>query len=103
MKVASDWQNSYADFKCRDIEFQVEDRVFLKVLLWKNVLRFGRKGELSPSFIGSYEVIERIGPVAYRLRLLIELECIHDVFHVFMLQKYRSDSSNVISVEEIEV
>ncbi|GMI65156.1 hypothetical protein HRI_000184900 [Hibiscus trionum] len=66
-------------------------------------MRFGRKGKLSPRFIGPYEVVERIGPVAYRLRLPTELEKIHDVFHVSMLQKYRSDPSHVIQMEEIEL
>ncbi|KAA3470845.1 DNA/RNA polymerases superfamily protein [Gossypium australe] len=67
------------------IEFQVGDKVFLKVSPWKKILRFGRKGKLSPRFIGSYEVIERIGSVAYWLALLTELERIRNVFHVSML------------------
>ena len=57
----------------------------------------------SPRFIGPYEVIERIGPVAYRLALPPELERIHNVFHVSMLRRYRSDPSHVIRREEIEV
>ncbi|GMJ09522.1 hypothetical protein HRI_004621400 [Hibiscus trionum] len=65
-------------------------------------MRFGRKGKLSLRFIGPYEVLERIGPVAYRLILPSELEKIHDVFHVSMLQRYRSDPSHVMPVEEIE-
>ncbi|KAJ9152415.1 hypothetical protein P3X46_025983, partial [Hevea brasiliensis] len=64
---------------------------------------FGRKGKLSPRFIGPYEVIERVGPVAYRLALPPELDKIHNVFHVSMLRRYRSDPSHVISMEEIEV
>ncbi|KAA3483692.1 DNA/RNA polymerases superfamily protein [Gossypium australe] len=63
LKATSDRQKSYADLKRKDIEFQVGDRVFLKVSLWKKILRFGRKGKLSPRFIGPYEIIERIGPV----------------------------------------
>ncbi|GMI80800.1 hypothetical protein HRI_001749300 [Hibiscus trionum] len=66
-------------------------------------MRFGRKGKLSPRFIGPYEIVERIGPVAYRLRLPSELEKIHDVFHVSMLRRYRSDPSHVMHVEEIEL
>ncbi|KAJ9159693.1 hypothetical protein P3X46_025175 [Hevea brasiliensis] len=79
------------------------DKVFLKVSPRKKVLRFGRKGKLSPRFIGPYEVIERVGPVAYRLALPPELDKIHNVFHVSMLRRYRSDPSHVISMEEIEV
>ena len=67
------------------------DKVFLKVSPWRKVLRFGKKGKLSPRFIGPYEVLERIGPVAYRLELSPELANLHDVFHVFMLRKYRYD------------
>ncbi|XP_052486502.1 uncharacterized protein LOC128041175 [Gossypium raimondii] len=103
LKAASDRQKSYADLKRRDIEFSVGDRVFLKVSPWKKVLRFGRKGKLSPRFIGPYEIIERIGPVAYRLALPRELENIHNVFHVSMLRRYRSDPSHVIPHTEIEL
>ncbi|KAA3484195.1 integrase [Gossypium australe] len=72
---------SYADLKRKEIEFQISDKVFLKVSFWKKVLRFGRKGKVSPQFIGPYEIIERIGPVAYRLALAPELDKIHNVFH----------------------
>ncbi|KAK8659958.1 hypothetical protein V6N13_030148 [Hibiscus sabdariffa] len=103
LKVASDRQKSYADLKRREIEYAVGDRVFLKVSPWKKVMRFGRKGKLSPRYIGPYEIVERVGPVAYRLLLPPELERIHDVFHVSMLRKYRSDLSHVMPVEEIEL
>ena len=89
--------------KRKEIEFEVGDRVFLKVSPWKKVLRFGKKGKLSPRFIGPYEIVERIGPVAYRLALPVELEKIHDVFHVSMLRRYRSDPSHIIEPEQIEL
>ncbi|KAL4325827.1 hypothetical protein GQ457_11G030650 [Hibiscus cannabinus] len=66
-------------------------------------MRFGRKGKLSPRYIGPYEIVGRVGPVAYRLLLPLELERIHDVFLVSMLRKYRSDPSHVMPVEEIEL
>ena len=69
LKAASDRQKSYADLKRRDITYEVGDKVFLKVSLWRKILRFGRKGKLSLRFIGPYEVLERINPVAYRLEL----------------------------------
>ena len=61
------------------------DHVFLRISPWKMVLRFGKKGKLSPCYMGPYEIVERIGEVAYRLRLPPELARIHDVFHVSML------------------
>ncbi|KAA3461399.1 pol protein [Gossypium australe] len=85
----SNRQKSYADLKRRDIEYSVGDKVFLKVSPWKEILRFGRKGKLSSHFIGPYEIIERVGPVAYRLALPPKLQKIHDVFHVSMLRRYR--------------
>ncbi|KAA0038428.1 Chromo domain-containing protein [Cucumis melo var. makuwa] len=67
------------------------------------VLRFGRKGKLSPRYIGPYQIIERVGPAAYRLELPTELARIHDVFHVSMLRKYISDPSHVLQVQPIEL
>ena len=65
-------------------------------------MRFGKKGKLSPRFIGPYEVIEKVGLVAYILALPPELEKIHNVFHVSMLRKYKSDPLHVVSSETIE-
>ncbi|KAA3473726.1 reverse transcriptase [Gossypium australe] len=103
LKEASDRQKSYADLKRKEMEYAVGDKVFLKVSPWKKVLRFGRKGKLSPRFIGPYTVVKRVGPVAYQLELPAELNQIHDVFHVSMLRRYRSDPSHVMPVAEIEV
>ena len=103
LKASSDRKKSYADLKMKDIEYEVGDKVFLKVSPWRKVLRFGKKGKLSPMFIGPYEVLERIGPVAYRLALPPELAKLHDVFHVSMLRKYRSDESHILPVQEIQV
>ncbi|KAA3474331.1 Transposon Ty3-G Gag-Pol polyprotein [Gossypium australe] len=103
LKEASDRQKSYADLKRKEFGFAVGDQVFLKVSPRKKVMRFGWKGKLSPRFIGPYRVLERVGPVAYRLELPLELERIHNVFHVSMLRRYRSDPSHIVPVEEIEV
>ena len=67
------------------------------------MLRFGKKRKLSSMFIGPYEVLERIGPVAYRLALPLELAKLHDVFYVSMLQKYRSDGLHILPVQEVQV
>ena len=80
------------------MEYEVGDKVFLKVSPWRKVLRFGRKWKLSMRFIGPFEVLERIGPVAYQLALSPELAKLHDVFHVSMLRKYRSDESHILTV-----
>ena len=103
LKVSKDRQKFYTNLKRKDIQYEIGEKVFLKVSPWKKVMRFGRKGKLSPMFIGSYEVIEKVGPVAYRLALPPELEKIHNVFHVSMLRRYRSNPSHVISSEIIEL
>ncbi|KAA3461706.1 DNA/RNA polymerase superfamily protein [Gossypium australe] len=85
------------------VQHQIGDKVFLKVSPRKKILRFGRKGKSSPRFIEPYETIERIGPMAYRLELPSKLEKVHNLFHVSMLRRYRSDPSQVISSVEIEI
>ena len=102
LKVVADRQKYYADLKRKDIQYEIIKKVFLKVSPLKKVMRFGKKGKSSPRFIESYEVIEKVGPVAYRLALPPELEKTHNVFHVSMLRRYRSDPSHVVSLEVIE-
>ena len=89
LKVAANRKNSYADLKRKDIQYEIDEKVFLKFSPWKKVMRFGRNGKLSLRFIGSYEAIKKVGPVAYRLALPLELEKIHNVFHVSMFRQYR--------------
>ena len=79
------------------------EKVFLRVSPWKGVMRFGNKGKLSPRYIGPYEILEIVGPLSYRLALPPELAKIHNVFHVSMLRRYRSDPSHVLRDSEIEV
>ena len=87
----------------RDIAYEVGDKVFLKASSWRKILWFGKKGKLSPRFIGPYEVLERIGLVAYRLALPPELAKLHNVFHVSMLRRYRSNESHILSVQDVKV
>ncbi|KAL0396311.1 UNVERIFIED_CONTAM: hypothetical protein Scaly_0079500 [Sesamum calycinum] len=82
----------------REMEYEVGEKVFLKVSPWRGILRFGKKGKLSPRDIGPYEILERVGLLAYRL-----LSQIHDVFLVSMLRQYRSDSSHILREPEIEI
>ena len=96
LKIDRDIQKSYADKRRRDLQFKVGGRVFLKVSPWKGVLRFGRRGKLKPKYIGPYEIIARVGPLAYRVYLPPELSKVHNVFHVSMLRKYILDPSHVL-------
>ena len=86
-KIARDIQKRYADNHRRDLQFEIGDRVFLKISPWKGVLRFGKRGKLSLRFIGPYEIVSKVGPVAYKLKLTLELSRIRDTFHVSMLRK----------------
>ncbi|KAL0551335.1 hypothetical protein IC582_010421 [Cucumis melo] len=103
MHTAQSRQKSYADVRRKDLEFEMGDKVFLKVAPMKGVLRFERRGKLSPRFVGPFEILERIGPVAYRLALPPSLSTVHDVFHVSMLRKYVPDPSHVVDYEPLEI
>ena len=83
--------------------FVIGDRVFLKISPWKSVLRFGKQGKLSPRYIGPYEIVSKVGPVAYNLKLPPELSRIHDTFHVSMLRKYISDPSHVLREQPMQL
>ena len=78
------------------------DKVFLKVSPWKGVLEFGRRGKLRPRYIGPYEIIAIVGPIAYRLDLSPELSKVHNVFHVSKLRKYIPDPSHVLKDQPVE-
>nr|GFA84988.1 putative reverse transcriptase domain-containing protein [Tanacetum cinerariifolium] len=78
-------------------------QVLLKVSPWKGVIRFGKKGNLTPRYVGPFEILERVGPVAYRLRLSEELSSIHDTFHVSKLKKYLADANMHLPLDEIKV
>ena len=87
----------------KDLEFEVEDQVFLKLSPRKGVVRFGKRGKLNPCYIGPFEIVDGIGPVAYRLDLPDEFSRVHNVFHISMLRKYIPDSSHVLETPEIEL
>ncbi|GJR39088.1 hypothetical protein Tco_1214772 [Tanacetum coccineum] len=102
-KAVRDCQKSYVDFRRKPLEFELGDRVLLKVTPWKGVVRFGKKGKLAPRYVGPFEILERIGPVAYRLRLSEELSGVHDTFHVSNLKKCLADASLHVPLDEIKV
>nr|GEY08818.1 putative reverse transcriptase domain-containing protein [Tanacetum cinerariifolium] len=87
----------------KPLEFIVGDYVLLKVSPWKAVVRFGKKEKLAPRFVGPFEIIERIGPVAYRLRFPEELNGVHDTFYVSNLKKCLADPTLQVPLDEIQV
>ncbi|GKC92669.1 hypothetical protein Tco_1158111, partial [Tanacetum coccineum] len=98
-----DRQKSYADMRRKPLEFSVGKYVLLKVSPWKGVVHFKKKGKLAPRFVGPYEIIEWIGPVAYRLRLPQELNGVHDTFHMSNLKKCLADLTLQVPLDEIQV
>ena len=96
-------QKSYADKKRQPISFEVGDSVSLQVSSWKGLIRFGRRGKLSPRFIGPFKVLQRIGNQAYKLELPEELEGIHNTFHVWYLRKFTGDVPDIISISELRL
>ena len=104
IRTAQSRQKSYADLKRRHIEFEIGDQVFLKVSPMKGVVRFGKKKKkLSPRFIGPFEILERVGDLAYKLALPLSMSGVHDVFHVSMLRRYIRDESHVINHSAVKV
>ena len=101
--TAQSWHKSYDDVRRRPLEFEVGDHVFLKVMPKRGVVRFGKRGKLSPRFIGPFEMLERVGAVAYRLALLPNMSGVHEVFHVSMLRRYTLDPAHVVDWGDIEV
>ncbi|XP_051141122.1 uncharacterized protein LOC127258355 [Andrographis paniculata] len=103
MKIAQDRQKSYADKARREGQFQSGDFVLIKVSPMKGIRRFGIKGKLSPRYVGSYEILDRVGDWAYRLALPNSMERIHNVFHVSQLRRYVADPSHILSPYELEL
>ncbi|GJT49313.1 hypothetical protein Tco_0975470 [Tanacetum coccineum] len=96
-------QKSYADKRLKPLEFEVGDMVLLKVSPWKGVVRFKKRKKLSPCYIGPFNVLARIGPVAYTFELPEELKGIHNTFHVLNLKKCLAESEVVVPLEEIQL
>nr|GEX68693.1 putative reverse transcriptase domain-containing protein [Tanacetum cinerariifolium] len=103
LKTARSRQKSYADKRRKPLEFKVGDRVLLKASSWKGVVRFGKKGKLTPRYVGPFEIVECVGPVAYRLKLPQDLSCVHDTFHVSNLKKCLAKQDVQVPLDEIEI
>ncbi|GKC29975.1 putative reverse transcriptase domain-containing protein [Tanacetum coccineum] len=99
MQAAHDRQKSYADLKRKPMEFEVGDKVMLKVSPWKGVVRFGKRGKLNPRFVGPFKVIKRVGDVAYKLELPKELSRVHYTFHVSNLKKCHANEALAVPLD----
>ncbi|GJY51150.1 putative reverse transcriptase domain-containing protein [Tanacetum coccineum] len=103
IQAARDRQKSYANVRHKPLEFQVGDKVTLKVLPWKGVLHFDRRGKLNPRYIRPFKVLFKVGPVAYRLELPQQLSKVHSTFHVSNLKKCLSDETLFIPLDKIQI
>ncbi|GJY86079.1 putative reverse transcriptase domain-containing protein [Tanacetum coccineum] len=99
MQAARDRQKSYADPKRKPMEFQVGDKVMLKVSPWKGVVRFGKPGNLNPRYVGPFKVLEKVGSVVYKLELPQELSRVHNTFHVSNLKKCYADEPLAVPLD----
>ncbi|GJR58699.1 nucleotide-binding alpha-beta plait domain-containing protein [Tanacetum coccineum] len=100
-RTARNRQKSYANVRRKPLEFQIGDRVMLKVSPRKGVIRFGKRGKLNPRYIGPFKILKRVGPVAYKLELREEFSNIHSTFHISNLNKCLSNESLVILMKEL--
>nr|GFA12235.1 putative reverse transcriptase domain-containing protein [Tanacetum cinerariifolium] len=99
IQAAHDRQKSYAYLKRKLMEFQVGDKVMLKVSPWKGVVRFGKRGKLNPRYVGPFKVIARVGSIAYKLELLEELSRVHNTFYVSNLKKCYANEPLVVPLD----
>ncbi|GJU08194.1 putative reverse transcriptase domain-containing protein, partial [Tanacetum coccineum] len=103
IQAARDRQKSYADLKRKPMEFQVGDKVMLKVSPWKGVVRFGKRGKLNPRYVGPFKVLEKVGSVAYKLELPEELSRVHNTFHVSNLKKCYADEPLAVPLDGLHL
>ncbi|GKA07346.1 hypothetical protein Tco_0686570 [Tanacetum coccineum] len=99
MQVSRDRQKNYADLKRKPMEFQVRDKVMLKVSPWKGVIRFGKRGKLNRRYVGPFKVLKKVGSVAYKLELPQELSRVHNTFHVSNLKKCYADKPIAVPLD----
>ncbi|GJR23782.1 hypothetical protein Tco_0972309 [Tanacetum coccineum] len=99
MQVARDRQKSYANLKHKPMEFQVGDKVMLKVSPWKGVVRFGKRGKLNPRYVRLFKVLEKVGAIAYKLELPQELSRVHNTFHVSNLKNSYADEPLAVPLD----
>ncbi|GJV82492.1 hypothetical protein Tco_1522390 [Tanacetum coccineum] len=103
IQAARDRQKSYADRRHKQLEFEVGDKVMLKVSSWKGVIRFGKRGKLNLRYIGPFKILAKVGTLDYRLELPEQLSGIHSTFHVSNLKKCFVDEPLAIPLDEIPI
>nr|GEU62691.1 putative reverse transcriptase domain-containing protein [Tanacetum cinerariifolium] len=103
LQASRDRQKSYADKRRKPLEFQVRDKVMLKLSPWKGVIRFGKRGRLNPRYIGPFKIIAKVGTIAYRLELPEQLSRAHSTFHVSNIKKCLSDEPHGIPLDKIHI
>ena len=103
LNTAQSCQKSYANVWKRELEFQVDDWVLVKVSPMKGVMRFGKKGELSPRYVGPYKILKMVFKVTYELEIPAELAVVHPVFHISLLKKCVGDPASIVPLESVEV
>ncbi|GJR27964.1 putative reverse transcriptase domain-containing protein [Tanacetum coccineum] len=103
MQAARDRQKSYADLKRKPMEFQVGDKVMLKVSPWKGVVRFGKRGKLNPRYVGPFKVLEKVREVAYKLEHPEELSRVHNTLHVSNLKKCHADEPLAVPLDGLHL
>ncbi|GKB84154.1 putative reverse transcriptase domain-containing protein, partial [Tanacetum coccineum] len=103
MQTARDRQKSYADKKRKPMDFQVGDKVMLKVSPWKGVVHFGKLGKLNPRYVGPFKVLEKVGAIAYKLELPQKLSRVHNIFHVSNLKRCYFDDPLTVPLDGLHV
>ena len=103
LKTQQICQNSYTDFRIRPLEFEVDDWVYLKVSLMKEVMRFGKNEKLSSRYIGPYKISKRVSNHTYEFVLPQELTTVHQVFHISLLKKCFGNPSLIVPIENVGI
>ncbi|XP_055835151.1 uncharacterized protein LOC129903625 [Solanum dulcamara] len=102
-KMAQSHQKSYSDVRKRDLEFDVDDWVYLKDLSMKGVMCFGKNGKLNPRYVGIHKILTYIDKVAYELDLPFELAIVHLVFYVLLLRKFMGDPNSIVPLKDMSI
>ncbi|XP_074327801.1 uncharacterized protein LOC141665715 [Apium graveolens] len=101
--AAQDRQRKYADPCRKDVEYEIGETVLLKVSPWKGIVRFGKKGKLSPRFVGPSEILGKVRKLAYGLAFPPQMQHIYNIFHVSLLKRFNPDAKCIIENEPVEI